>query len=599
MTFYTFSRTDGPGPWDYPTLGFTAVNGAVINGALFSPPLTDPPDGFWTVGGSSESGVTRWGALVSPPAPAEPAEGSVYVYRAVDNRGEWATGDDVFAPGTTLGDTLSATYARVAQRPVNVLDYGADPTGVADSSTAIRNALAASGRIEFGKGGTFLLGRDGANPWALSSPGDQVWSGNGATLKLAAGTAPAVSIVRPLGNNVTIKDLTLDGNRANQSVEAQKQRHGVFVDQADRITLSNIVAHDLAGDGVMLWRSTDYFTLRDCTVYNTDRNGMSLTGSGSRVLISGLTAYSVAAQGLDAECDTSGTYADVQVRDCYLVGAATDYAMDLTGLSTALATDWTIAGNTFKGGLHMVYFQRAKLANNTIDGTSNNKDCLTVEYVADGLQVIGNTFINAGTRRGIAASYIATNVIDRMTIRDNEFYLETGAAVQANGINRLRMVGNRASGTDTTNAFAAFKAEATRDVRSTIIEDNEAWGFARAVYTAGPNIHKHLRVAGNYGHDDVAGGQYGVQLAGAASVYPAVTAFGNAAGSGVTSAYSPPSGVWVRRNSGVVAIFEGTGTPESVLTAPIGSIAVRRDGGAATVLYIKESGSGSTGWIAK
>lgn len=510
-----------------------------------------------------------------------------------------ATGSYLANPASATRAAGNAVYTRITQRPVNVLDYGADPTGVTDSSSAIRSALAASGRIEFGKGGTFLVSRDASNPWALSSPGNQVWSGQGATLKLANSTAPAVSIIRPLGNGLTVKDMVLDGNRANQSVETQKQRHGVFIDQADRITLSNVEMREMAGDGIMLWRSTDYITVRDCTVYNTDRNGMSLTGSGSRILISGLTAYGVAAQALDAECDTSGTYADVQVRDSYLAGAATDYAMDLTGLATAAATDWTITGNTFKGGIHLVYFQRASLINNTIDGTGANKDCLVVEYNATGLQVIGNTFVNASTRRGIAASYISGAEIDRMTIKDNEFYLATGAAVQANGVNRLRMVGNRASGTDTATGFAAFKAEATRDVRSTIIEDNEAWGFGRAAYTAGPNIHKYLRVANNYGHDDVAGGTYGTQLAGAASVYPDVTAYGNRAASGVTSAYSPPSGVWVKRNGGVVPIFEGTGTPESVLTSGIGSIAIRRDGGAATVLYIKETGSGNTGWVAK
>lgn len=44
----------------------------------------------------------------------------------------------------------------------------------------------------------------------------------------------------------------------------------------------------------------------------------------------------------------------------------------------------------------------------------------------------------------------------------------------------------------------------------------------------------------------------------------------------------------------------GTGSPESVVTANIGSIYTRTDGGAGTTLYIKESGTGtSTGWVAK
>jgi hypothetical protein len=43
----------------------------------------------------------------------------------------------------------------------------------------------------------------------------------------------------------------------------------------------------------------------------------------------------------------------------------------------------------------------------------------------------------------------------------------------------------------------------------------------------------------------------------------------------------------------------GSGTPEGVVTAPVGSLFTRTDGGAATTLYVKESGTGSTGWVAK
>ena len=45
--------------------------------------------------------------------------------------------------------------------------------------------------------------------------------------------------------------------------------------------------------------------------------------------------------------------------------------------------------------------------------------------------------------------------------------------------------------------------------------------------------------------------------------------------------------------------FSGMGTPEAAVTAPVGSIFTRTDGGAATSFYVKESGTGNTGWIAK
>lgn len=47
-------------------------------------------------------------------------------------------------------------------------------------------------------------------------------------------------------------------------------------------------------------------------------------------------------------------------------------------------------------------------------------------------------------------------------------------------------------------------------------------------------------------------------------------------------------------------LFSGTGSPESVVTAGIGSLFLRTDGGASTALYVKESGVGTnTGWIGK
>jgi len=43
----------------------------------------------------------------------------------------------------------------------------------------------------------------------------------------------------------------------------------------------------------------------------------------------------------------------------------------------------------------------------------------------------------------------------------------------------------------------------------------------------------------------------------------------------------------------------GTGSPEGVVIANVGSLFLRTDGGASTTLYVKQSGTGNTGWVAK
>lgn len=46
-------------------------------------------------------------------------------------------------------------------------------------------------------------------------------------------------------------------------------------------------------------------------------------------------------------------------------------------------------------------------------------------------------------------------------------------------------------------------------------------------------------------------------------------------------------------------IVSGEGAPNGVITAPVGSMYTNRVGGAGTTLYVKESGTGNTGWVAK
>lgn len=46
-------------------------------------------------------------------------------------------------------------------------------------------------------------------------------------------------------------------------------------------------------------------------------------------------------------------------------------------------------------------------------------------------------------------------------------------------------------------------------------------------------------------------------------------------------------------------ILRGEGTPEGAVTAEVGTLYLRTDGSTDTTLYVKETGSGTTGWVAK
>lgn len=47
------------------------------------------------------------------------------------------------------------------------------------------------------------------------------------------------------------------------------------------------------------------------------------------------------------------------------------------------------------------------------------------------------------------------------------------------------------------------------------------------------------------------------------------------------------------------SVVYGAGTPEGSVTSPVGTLYLRTNGGAGSTLYVKESGLGSTGWVAK
>jgi hypothetical protein len=47
----------------------------------------------------------------------------------------------------------------------------------------------------------------------------------------------------------------------------------------------------------------------------------------------------------------------------------------------------------------------------------------------------------------------------------------------------------------------------------------------------------------------------------------------------------------------LLPVLAGSGSPEGAVAAPVGSIYKRTDGAAGTVLYVKESGAGNTGWV--
>ena len=68
-----------------------------------------------------------------------------------------------------------------------------------------------------------------------------------------------------------------------------------------------------------------------------------------------------------------------------------------------------------------------------------------------------------------------------------------------------------------------------------------------------------------------------------------------------SSGYTPGNfyAINFRPGGGTVIWTSGAGTPEGAVTAVVGSLYTRTDGGVNTTLYVKQTGTGNTGWAAK
>jgi hypothetical protein len=126
------------------------------------------------------------------------------------------------------------------------------------------------------------------------------------------------------------------------------------------------------------------------------------------------------------------------------------------------------------------------------------------------------------------------------------------------------------------------------------------WHFVNGV----PNLNGSLVMSGGLTASGTVSGNALVSLtnvqAGASSVIfwasrsrmestaDGVVALTNQAGTGFTSL-----------NLNTTKIQIGTGSPENAVSANTGSVYLNLSGGSTTTLYVKASGTGSTGWLGK
>jgi len=241
--------------------------------------------------------------------------------------------------------------ANVEATVVNVRDHGASGDGKSNDRKSIQAALdsAGAGDTVYLPAGVYSVDRAPSEAWAIRVPSGITLRGEGgeSVIRLAADQGEWVRVLTvATSEDVAIEQLTVDGNAQGQEVESE-QRHGIFVDRSQHVTVRDVVVRYTTGDGI-------YFHGRSSGVVEGSR---AYGGEGARVAFNFQGAEDAVFHGNYAEAYDVGYKAEVnenspsvrKVRVVQNVSRETPNGIAINGHSSgSFVFDVVIEGNDFE-----------------------------------------------------------------------------------------------------------------------------------------------------------------------------------------------------------------------------------------------------------
>ena len=417
-----------------------------------------------------------------------------------------------------------ASYQLINGAPINVLDYGADNTGVADSTTALQNAVAAcisSGVPVFMPAGTYLITDTITCTSKVQIIGEHysmAATNNGTKINFAPTTAKDLFV---LGSSAGFTDaysfqnLFIVGNSANSTGNSNRAFN---LTKAIKSTFKNM--------------RVDSF-----------RTAFKIEGS-----INNRFEFIQAANHYVSVISYEGTYSTTDVwEQCYISNAP--IGVQTSGINLGIRFTNTLFETLETYGVNLVketygwsfincYSEDVPSVNTSTnamfkigyDGTATSGE----------IQAIISAGYYGGRNAGAVGSFVDVDTIDGVQI--------------ANPI--ITRFTNGVKTTSNTPTKSVLLGGWTCSTVSNVITDA-------------------TKIAGYYPDGVFNSGTHNGQ---------------NAIFVNVTSG---------KFTNGTVTWTSGTTSPEGNVTAPVGSIYSNTNGGAGTSFYVKESGSGNTGWVGK
>lgn len=516
----------------------------------------------------------------------KPLTGQTATLTGPQNDGAWQK----FTNATAALGTISFTGNTTSAVPYRI-DWWGTPAGTLDTAIcqAAATAFPVNAYIQLTTGRTYATE-------VLYPKQGQTWDLNGATMKWLHST-PLSLYLFGVGNSLTTVPF------AGVSMSSGTQG-------ATSVTVSS-TATFAAGDRVIVSGGT--FTVSGVEEGPIEFNTVKTVTDGTHLALANPLAYNYSASGLPGQTGANvkklgqgtGIVNHVRITGGTLTpGAGANGPYFYIANTEDIEIDHVVADGSGAGWNSGSYVNRLNFHDNTLKGTplSANTAMNFASLVYS--RIVDNFFTSEILSNG--ANDVNNNFNFEVTCHDNiiannSFGPIRGTSVAAIDFNKYSfnntIVGNRIWGSDTDVAAGIV----TLGIRTYIFGTPANTGNI----IVGNQITNILLGVGDIGATSVIDGNslfnttthassvgFQVDSLTANVGVNSITGFTTLA---ATIAGGTPT---LRSRMGQTQLFEGNGSPESVVTAAVGSVYRRLNGGAGTTLFIKESGTGSTGWVA-
>jgi hypothetical protein len=396
-------------------------------------------------------------------------------------------------------------------RRVNVREFGARGDGVQDDAFAFEAALAAlesSGGTLFIPSGTYILRPHRMGALEIGNRSNITLAGEGidrSILRIAPGSYGGAThvILIDRSSHITIRDLTIDGNRPNATYGDQ-QSHGVEVRNSSDLRFEQARFMRLHSDGIRLvgryrdedqtW--TERVVVEDSRFEDNGRSGVGMQRAVRQVQILNNTFERISDQSLSSE-PGGRDIGNVGPHDILMEGNVIRHfnrtdAVNLQGPSVSdLARRVVFRNNRVENGaVRFRSMDDLRIEGNTILGDDGNA-ALRLGSVTNA-QIVDNDISGPGGIEGLVEVTAQYDIQDgfpsafpnHITLSNNLIRLTDGVPgiKIADALGNVTILGNEIRGQSGAVGIQVLSRFVSGTPRSGFtLRDNEIWNFERGI----------------------------------------------------------------------------------------------------------------------